>query len=75
MIRETIRPLVAWDTVLCSTVTLEPGAVLSGCRIEANAIANPDAGVEPYLMVFQASGRSYVCPLFRFQPRTQAVVV
>ena len=45
--------------------------MLSGCRIEPNAIAHPDAGVEPYVMEFHFAGHRYVCPLFCFQPRTQ----
>jgi hypothetical protein len=79
VIREVIRPLNAWNTDLCSSVTLLPGSILSGCRIEPNGIAHPGSGlasyiVEPYTVEFHSSGRRYVCPLFRFQPRTQAVV-
>ena len=74
MIREVIRPLNAWNTDLCSPVTLQPGSILSGCRIEPNGIAHPGPGLEPYIVEFHSSGHRYVCPLFRFQPRTQAVV-
>jgi hypothetical protein len=72
-VRQVIRPLDAWNTDLCSPVTLEPGSILSGCRIEANGIAHPACGVEPYIVEFNSSGGRYACPLFRFQPRTQAV--
>jgi hypothetical protein len=47
---------------------LEPGAVISCCRIHRNC----EDG-EPYVMEFHYSGRLYSCPLFRFQPRTQPV--
>ena len=68
MLREITRQLMAWDAGARSAVTLEPGAVLSNCRIHRNC----EDG-EPYVMEFQHSGRLYSCPLFRFQPRTQAV--
>jgi hypothetical protein len=58
---------------LGSSATLEPGAMLSGCRIEPNTVAQPDSGVEPYVVEFLSAGRRYVCPLFCFQPRTQTV--
>jgi hypothetical protein len=49
-------------------VIFEPGAVITGCRIHRNR-----EGGEPYVMEFHHSGRVYYCPLFRFQPRTQAI--
>jgi hypothetical protein len=69
VLREVIRSLKAWDTVECSFVMLEPGAILSGCRI------HPGRGpeTEPYVMEFHSCGRHYACPLYSFQPRTQAV--
>jgi hypothetical protein len=47
--------------------------MLSGCRIRRNSAAEIAAGGEPYLMEFQSFGFQYACPLFQFQPRTQAV--
>jgi hypothetical protein len=56
-----------------SSVTLEPGAILCACRIRRNGHAETETGAEVYVMEFQSSGRQYSAPLFRFQPRTQAV--
>jgi hypothetical protein len=52
---------------------LEPGAILSGCRIQPNGRIQLFAELEPYVMEFHSCGRQYACPLFSFQPRTQAV--
>jgi hypothetical protein len=52
---------------------LEPGTILSGCRIQPNGHTQLFAGVEPYVMEFHSGGRQYACPLFSFQPRTQTV--
>ena len=68
VVREIVRQLKAWDTGSRSAVTLEPGAVVSCCRIHRDR----EDG-EPYVMEFQHSGRLYSCPLFRFQPRTQPI--
>jgi len=73
VIREVVKPLVAWNADLRSNATLPPGSILSGCRIETNRIAHPESGVEPYVMEFLWSGRLYLCPLFRFQPRTRSL--
>jgi hypothetical protein len=54
---------------------LEPGAILTGCRIQPNGRMGPAPGVEPYVMEFQSCGRQYRCPLCSFQPRTQPVEV
>jgi hypothetical protein len=56
-----------------SAVTLEPGAILYSCRILRHSHAETEAGSEVYVMEFQSSGRRFTSPLFRFQPRTQAV--
>jgi hypothetical protein len=50
---------------------LQPGVVLSGCRI----LRNDTSGAEPYVVEFDSAGRRYSCPLFAFQPRTQALAV
>ena len=68
VVREITRRLAVWDTGACSAVVLEPGAVLTRCRIHRN-----HEGGEPYVMEFHHAGRLYSCPLFRFQPRTQPV--
>jgi hypothetical protein len=54
-------------------VTLESGAILYSCRIHRRSHAETEAGSEVYVMEFQSSGRRYVSPLVRFQPRTRAV--
>jgi hypothetical protein len=73
VLREAIRPLEAWDAAARSTVTLEPGALLSCCQVHRGRDTEVEAGFEPYVMEFESSGRQYTCALFRFQPRTQAV--
>ena len=73
MIREVTSPLAAWDVAAGSSVTLEPGAILYSCRIRRHSHAETETGSEVYVMEFQPSGRRYFSPLFRFQPRTQAV--
>ena len=73
MIREVSSSLAAWDVAAGSAVTLEPGAILYSCRIHRNSHAETETGTEVYVMEFQSSGRRYFSPLFRFQPRTQAV--
>ena len=73
MLRETTSPLCAWDVEGRSEVTLEPGRLLSICRVRQNGPAAIQSGAEAYDVEFEVSGRIYYCPLFRFQPRTQAV--
>ena len=73
MIREIVRQLQVWDTDSCAFVTLEPGAVLSECRIRRNHLYGTDSGAETYVMEFRAADHKCTCPLFAFQPRTQAV--
>ena len=73
VIREIVRQLQVWDTDSCAFVTLEPGAVLSECRIRRNAFPGGDSGAETYVMEFRAADHKCTCPLFAFQPRTQAV--
>jgi hypothetical protein len=67
--REIIRPLAAWDMDDCSTSLLPQGTLVSACRI----LRNHAAGDEPYVMEFDSGGHRYSCPLFTFQPRTQAL--
>jgi hypothetical protein len=67
--REIIKPLAVWDTDVCYTSFLQPGIVLSGCRI----LRSDASGAEPYVVEFDSAGHRYSCPLFAFQPRTQAL--
>ena len=73
MIREIVRQLQVWDTDSCAFVTLEPGAVLSDCRIRRNTCAATDDGADIYVVEFRAANHRCTCPLFAFQPRTQSV--
>jgi hypothetical protein len=73
MVRETTGSFRAWDVLERSAVTLEPGSLLSHCRIRRHSQAEIDSGADAYEVEFQADGRVHVCPLFRFQPRTRAV--
>jgi hypothetical protein len=66
--REIIRPLAAWDTGVSYPSVLQPGTVLSECRI----LRNNGPGDEPYVVEFDSGGRRYSCPLFAIQLRTQA---
>ena len=67
--REIIRPLAVWDTDVRDTSVLQPGIIVSGCRI----LRSDASGAEPYIVEFDSDGRHYSCPLFAFQPRTQAI--
>ena len=73
VIRKIVRQLQVWDTDSCAFITLEPGVVLSECRIRRNNFARTDSGTETYVMEFRAANHRCTCPLFAFQPRTQAV--
>ena len=73
VLREVIRSLEAWDRAARCQVTIRPGEVLSGCRIQFNGLMHADSAVEPYVMEFHCSGREYLCPLYRFQSRTQVL--
>jgi hypothetical protein len=73
VIREIVRQLQVWDTDSCAFVMLEPGAVLSDCRIRRNPFAGADSGTETYVMEFRAADHKCTCPLFAFQPRTQTM--
>ena len=52
-----------------SMSVLQQGSILSACRM----LRNHAAGAEPYVMEFASAGHRYTCPLFAFQPRTQAI--
>jgi hypothetical protein len=69
--REVIQALRVWDTDLCHQTLLAPGTILAACRILRKW--SSEDGIEEYAVEFEAGGRRYACPLFRFQPRTQAV--
>jgi hypothetical protein len=60
--RVTIRDLFVQDIVIPA------GTLLSECRV-----VRQSAGLEPYLVHFASEGCWYTCPLYVFQPRTQAL--
>jgi hypothetical protein len=49
-------------------MVIPAGTLLSECRV-----VRQSPGGEPYLVQFGCDGRGYTCPLYVFQPRTQAV--
>jgi hypothetical protein len=67
--REIVGPLAAWDLEDRRSAVLQPGMMLSECRV----LRNWEAELEPYVVEFMCGGRGYSSPLFRFQPRTQAL--
>lgn len=71
-LREVIRPLNVRDADAGSLTTLQPGSILSSCRIRRTPA---NCGEEAYLMEFLFSGRRYACPLYLFQPRTRVLEV
>ena len=71
MLRETLSQLAVEDIVARTGAVLEPGTVLTLYRIERNSSPRPSSDV--YQVVFESGGRQYRCPLYRFQPRTQAL--
>jgi len=73
VLREVIHALHAWDAETRARVTLPPGSVVESCQIRRTSRVEREAGVEAYLMEFHSLGRQFRCPLFHFQPRTQAV--
>jgi len=67
--RVTIRILSVRETSISnSRALLPPGTVLTDCVVRRGSVA----GVEPYEVCFHADGRQYACPLYAFQPRTEA---
>ena len=69
--REVIQALPVWDADLGRQTLLAPGTVLAMCRIRRQW--KSEDGIEEYAMEFETGGHRYACPLFRFQPRTQAI--
>ena len=70
MTRVTIRSLFVQETPISTSAVLPPGTILSECRVVRHHVAE---GAEPYLVHFASGGRSYTCPLYAFQPRTEAL--
>ncbi|HKA02356.1 MAG TPA: hypothetical protein VKE70_37855 [Candidatus Solibacter sp.] len=67
--RVTIGVLsVREDSPSGSAVLLPLGTVLSECCVFRRPLA---AECDPYEVRFLANGRSYTCPLYAFQPRTE----
>ena len=73
MLRKTTSKLGVWDPAARSAVTLGPGKLLMSCSIRRHNQAEVNSGADTYDVEFLADGRQYVCPLFRFQPRTEIV--
>ena len=69
MTRELVSSLDAWDIGAGVDVRLETGLLVSVLRIRCEPLAGP-AGT-PYLAEFECCSRTYTCPLYRFQARTQ----
>ena len=66
MNRVTIRPLAVWETPISHPTVLPAGIVLTQCQV----VRTSD---EPYVVRFDCDGGSYWCPLYAFQPRTEAL--
>lgn len=73
MTRELVSSLDAWDIGACADVHLEAGLLVSVLRIRCEPLAGP--AVVPYLTEFECRGRTYTCPLYRFQARTQTAAL
>ena len=73
MLREVINTLQVQTCRDRSVIALEPGTLLSQCRIvrSSNTCTGLDSAV--YVMAFAVSDRDYTCPLVSFLPRTQTV--
>ncbi len=70
---EIISPLEAREIGGRSEVAMRPGTLISRCRIRRRSQAEVDSGADTYEVEFHSAGRTYLCPLFRFQPRTRLV--
>jgi hypothetical protein len=69
LIRELVCNLDAWDLGAEAGVCLQAGLLVSLSRIRCETLAVP--ATAPYLAEFECSGRTYICPLYLFQARTQ----
>jgi TPP-dependent pyruvate/acetoin dehydrogenase alpha subunit len=69
--RELVSGLEAWDVGAGCSVRLETGQAVTAYRIERLPVARP--GIDPYVVEFESGGRSYTCPLYRYQARAQVV--
>jgi hypothetical protein len=61
--------LKAWDIAACESVQLEAGLAVLVLRIRCEPLGASAAA--PYLTEFECGGRTYTCPLYSFQARTQ----
>jgi hypothetical protein len=73
MLRKTNSKLHVWDPAARSEVTLGPGKLLRSCSVRRHNQDEVKSGADTYDVEFLADGRQYICPLFRFQPRTDTV--
>jgi len=69
LIRELVSSLDAWDIGASADVRLEAGLLVSVLRIRCEPLAA--SATSPYLAEFECCGRTYTCPLYLFQARTQ----
>ncbi|HEY1339013.1 MAG TPA: hypothetical protein VGF59_15970 [Bryobacteraceae bacterium] len=73
MQRELIQPLLVWDCATGTAATLKEGLLLDRCEILRNSCAQSVPDQDAYVVDFEAAGRRYRCPLFRFLPRARTV--
>jgi hypothetical protein len=66
--RATIGFLTAWDPASRLSVKLPPGIILHSCRL-LRLQTPPNYRVE-----FEVDERTYQCPLYGFQPRTEVLI-
>ena len=71
MIRELVSSLEAWDVGSNSGARLQAGQLVYVQRVRCEPLAGPAA--DPYVAEFECGGRTYTCPLYRFQARAQVV--
>jgi hypothetical protein len=73
VLREVIDTLQVQACGDRSVIALEPGTLLTRCRIirSSNTVTGFDSAV--YVMAFAVSDRDCTCPLVHFLPRTQTV--
>ncbi len=69
MTREIISGLNVWDIAARESVRLEAGLPVSVLRIWCEPLGG--SSESPYLTEFECCGRTYTCPLYSFQARTQ----
>jgi hypothetical protein len=69
--RATIGILNVWDPAVNGFVTLQPGVRLRSCRVLRATSTEQRLG---YSAEFEVNGRTCLCPLYQFLPRTEVLV-